>query len=172
MNTVRPSLGSSHLSDDPCDGHEQIVRVSPDVDVTSPPFFGQRNADQAVGSTKFETGNERRGTFRGCDRLLVFEPMADAPAEEFRETRQLCLVSAKPRLEVPCLGSFMLEQTVKRQPAIGYRHDDRGSGWEREPRGIGKRHGRSCYDASPKTLSRGWRRDTICETPSGPIVTP
>src|SRR2546429_9175358 len=126
MNTVRPSLGSSHLSDHACDGLEQVRWVSPNVDVTSPPSFGQRHRDQGVSCPQLEPGHKRRGSLRGCNRLLVFEPMADAPAKELGKTCELRLVSAELRLEVARAGSFVLEQTVKRQANGWHGHGDRG----------------------------------------------
>jgi hypothetical protein len=89
-----PSLRSSHLSDDLRDGCEEIVRMTPDIDVTSALLLRERDPDQAVGVTELDTGDERRAAVRVGDRLLVLEPVADASAEELGDACPLRLASA------------------------------------------------------------------------------
>jgi hypothetical protein len=53
-----PSLRSSHLSDDLRDGCEEIVWMTPDIDVTSALLLRERHPDEAVGVTELDTGHE------------------------------------------------------------------------------------------------------------------
>jgi hypothetical protein len=122
-----PSLRPSHFSDDLRDRREEIVWMTPDIDVASAVLLRERDPDQAVGVTELDTGDERRAAFRVGDRLLALEPepVADASAKELRDVCPLRLVPAKARLEIARTGSPVLEQAVKRQPSRGQRHGDR-----------------------------------------------
>jgi hypothetical protein len=58
--------------------------------------------------------------------LLVLEPVTDASSEELGNERLFRLASTELGLEIAAAGSFVLEQTVKRQPSSGHRHGNRG----------------------------------------------
>jgi hypothetical protein len=119
------SLRSSHFSDDVRDGREEIVWMTPDIDVTSGLLLRERDPYQAVGVVELDAGDERRAAFRDRERVPVFEPVADASAKELGDACPLRLAPAKPRLEIAHAGSFVLEQAMKGQPGSGHRHGDR-----------------------------------------------
>src|SRR6266516_495543 len=125
MNTVSRSLRSPNLPDDARDGRDEVGWMSPDVDVTSSLRFRQRDPDRAVGVAKLEPSDKRRTSFRPRDRLLVLEPVADASAEELGDTCPLRLVPAEIGLEITSARSFVLEQTMKRQPGSRHGNGDR-----------------------------------------------
>ena len=153
--------------------------MTPDIDVTWALLLRERDPDQAVGVAELDTGDERRAAFRIGERLLMLEPVADASAEELGDACPLRLAPAEARLEIACAGSLVLEQAVKRQPGSGERHGDRriirqsvcGGRRNLHASMVAADSSRVCYEARA-TSSRAWRRDTTCEIPSGPIVTP
>ena len=144
-----------------------------------PLLLRERDPDQAAGVAELDAGDKSSGSFGNPHRLLVLEPVTDASTEELRDERQLCLVPTEPGLEITGTRSLVLEQTVKRQPGSGHRHGEIASLGSPCAAGVGSATvsmfaadvSRVCYEARA-TSSRGWRRDTTCETPSGPIVTP
>jgi hypothetical protein len=153
--------------------------MRPNVDVAGPVLLRERDPDQAVGGVELEPGDKGGGSLRDPHRLLVLEPMTDASAEELGDVCELRLVPTEPGLEITDTGSLVLEQTVKLQPGRGHSHGNRCVTRKSVCRGRRKLHASMfaadlspvCYEARA-TSSRGCRRDTTCETPSGPIVTP
>src|SRR6266540_59002 len=78
------SLGAPPLMHDFCDRFEQLLRMCPEVDVSASPLLSQGNPEQALCG-QLEPSYEAARPLARSDSLVVFEPMADASSEKFRD---------------------------------------------------------------------------------------
>jgi hypothetical protein len=111
--------------------------------------------------------------------LLVLEPVTDASTEELGDERQLAWFQLSLGSKSRARGASCSSRRWSVSPAAGTGTAIVASFGNPCAAGVGSStasmvasaSSRVCHEASA-TSSRGCRRDTTCETPSGPIVTP
>jgi hypothetical protein len=97
------SLRASEALHDACDRVEELLRARPNVDVPLPVVLGQRHADER-SRLEAHLGYVEPPPDAVAHRLVASEPVANAEAEEFRDTFPLGLRTRPPFLEIARRG--------------------------------------------------------------------